>query len=195
MKKAILIVTILFVAVISTACINNMAVQELNNEAKSYMEQGDYKSAIDRLESSIELDNSLYETHYNLGIAYIEANEYQKGIDALNNAMRINPKYANTYYSLAVAQEKYADTLINPDSTEFSLDENDEVAVNTKKTAYENAPTSVKERMIEEYLISIGNFRKYCDLINSPQKTEEITAHIKDMEEVLTRLGYKGSSY
>ena len=41
MKKAILIVTVLFIAVISTACINNFAVQELNNKAKIYLENGD----------------------------------------------------------------------------------------------------------------------------------------------------------
>ena len=33
MKKALMIASVLLVAVISTACINNIAVQELNNKA------------------------------------------------------------------------------------------------------------------------------------------------------------------
>jgi len=41
MKKALMIVTFLAVAVISTACINNIAVQELNNKAAEYMQKGD----------------------------------------------------------------------------------------------------------------------------------------------------------
>ena len=32
MKKALLIASVLFIAVITTACINNIAVQELNNK-------------------------------------------------------------------------------------------------------------------------------------------------------------------
>ena len=37
MKKAFLLASILFISVISTACINNFAVQELNNKAKEFM--------------------------------------------------------------------------------------------------------------------------------------------------------------
>ena len=58
MKKAFLLATILLISVITTACINNFAVQELNNKAKTFMEQGDYISAIERLKSSVDLDDS-----------------------------------------------------------------------------------------------------------------------------------------
>ena len=73
MKKAIFIVAILFVAVVSTACINNIAVQELNNAAELSMAKGDYDAAIKNLEASLELDCNMYETYYNLGVAYIES--------------------------------------------------------------------------------------------------------------------------
>ncbi len=193
MKKAMLIVTILFVAVISTACINNMAVQELNNTAKTYMDKGDYKAAIDRLESGIELDSTIYETHYNLGVAYLEAGEYEKAINSLNNAMKLNSKYANTYYTLAVAQEKLADSLINADSHSISADNDGEAE--TKSPTYTNVSKSVKEKMIEGYLTSIENYQKYIKMVNSQQKTEEVSEHIKDMEKVLSKLGYAGQSY
>ena len=46
MKKAFLLLTVLLISVLSTACINNFAVQELNNKAKEFMDKGDYSSAI-----------------------------------------------------------------------------------------------------------------------------------------------------
>lgn len=194
MKKAIFIVTILFVAVISTACINNMAVQELNNAAKTYMEKGDYDTAINRLESSIELDATIYETHYNLGVAYINAKKYPQAIDILNKAIQLNSKYANTYYTLAVAQEDYADSLVNQnDKTPDSKKQpNDDISITD---TYKNLPVDIKEIMIENYLSSITNYKKYIEMVNSSQKEEEINSHISDMEKVLSKLGYNGSSY
>ena len=41
MKKALFLVTILTLSVLSTACINNLAVQELNNKAAEYMKKGE----------------------------------------------------------------------------------------------------------------------------------------------------------
>lgn len=194
MKKAIFIVTILFVAVISTACINNMAVQELNNAAKTYMDKGDYITAINRLESSIELDDTIYETHYNLGVAYINAKQYDKAVEALNRALQLNSKYANTYYTLAVAQEKQADALVSAEDAETSIDANNKI-VSDPSDMYKNAPKAVKEQMIEGYLTSIDNYKKYLDLVNSPQREEEVNAHLKEMEKVLDKLGYVGSDY
>jgi tetratricopeptide (TPR) repeat protein len=194
MKKAIFIVTILFVAVISTACINNMAVQELNNAAKSYMDKGDYESAIDRLESSLELDTNIYETYYNLGVAYISAKQYPKAIDSLNKAIKINSKYANTYYTLAVAQENYADSLVDNDKQELKPDENEQ-ANPENMDIYKNVSVAIKEQMIGGYLSSIANYKKYLEMVNSKQREEEISSHISDMEKVLTKLGYTGSVY
>ena len=191
MKKAIFILTILFVAVISTACINNMAIQELNSAAKDFMEKGDYNSAIERLESSLVLDDSVYETHYNLGVAYINAKQYEKATDELSKAIKINPKYANTYYTLAIAQENLADSLIESRSEVNETYENGR-KVSNQTDIYQNLPEGVKERMIELYLSSITNYKIYISTINSSSKTEEVSAHLEDVEKVLTKLGYKG---
>ncbi|MCM1265708.1 MAG: tetratricopeptide repeat protein [Candidatus Gastranaerophilales bacterium] len=195
MKKAIFIVTILFVAVISTACINNIAVQELNNAAKSYMDKGDYTSAIDRLESSLELDSTVYETYYNLGVAYIESKQYQKAIDSLTKAIDLNSKYADTYYTLAVAQENFADSITDSKSQTEGMITGADEKVSYSETNYQNLSDSDKEMMIQSYLTAISNYRKYSDMINSEQKTSEISNHISDMEKVLSKLGYSGSSY
>ena len=196
MKKAFLIVTILFVAVISTACINNMAVQELNNTAKAYMDKGDYQSASERLESSIELDNTIYETHYNLGVAYIDARQYEKAINSLNNAIRLNSKYANAYYTLAIAQEKLADSIIDSDVHGLTENEDGQITANIPSIdTYKKLSQEKKEQIIKGSLISIENYKKYIGIVNSPQKSEEVNTHIAEMEKVMTYLGYAGNDY
>lgn len=113
MKKAFLLVLILFVSVISTACINNFAVQELNNKAKDYLNKGDFENAISRLKSSIDLDSTIFETQYNLGIAYTQAEKYPEAVETFQSAIKLKPEFADTYYSLAVAQENYAKGIID----------------------------------------------------------------------------------
>ena len=113
MKKALLLVSILFVSVVSTACINNFAVQELNTKAKLYMEEGNYKEAIERLKSSIDLDNTIFETHYNLAVAYTQAEDYPNAIDAYEKAIKLDDSFPDVYYSLAVAQGNLAVDLKN----------------------------------------------------------------------------------
>ncbi len=108
MKKALLLVSILFISVVSTACINNFAVQELNNKAKAFIDQGDYINAIERLKSSIDLDDTVFESHYNLAVAYTAAEDYPNAIEAYKKAIALNPDFADAYYSLAVAEEDYA---------------------------------------------------------------------------------------
>lgn len=112
MKKALLIASVLFIAVISTACINNIAVQELNSKAAEFMQKGDYESAINRLQASIDLDSTLFETYYNLGIASTNAKKYDLAIEAFENGIKIKSDYVNFYYSLAVAQAEYYEEII-----------------------------------------------------------------------------------
>lgn len=113
MKKALLLVSILFISVISTACINNFAVQELNNKAKGFMDKGDYQAAIERLKSSIDLDGSVFETRYNLAVAYTKAEDYANAVEAYNEAIKLNPDFADSYYSLAVCEENLAKDIIS----------------------------------------------------------------------------------
>ena len=70
MRRIFFIISILIVSVFTTACINNFAIKELNTNAQKYMNSGDVDSAICRMKSSLEQDNQVWETHYNLAIAY-----------------------------------------------------------------------------------------------------------------------------
>ena len=132
MKKALMIASVLFIAVVSTACINNMAVQELNNKAAEYMQKGDYESAMNRLQASLDLDSTMYETYYNLGVAAINANKYEKAIEALEGGIKIKPDYADFYYSLGLAQTSLADEIIENSEKELSEGEKNAEIVNTE---------------------------------------------------------------
>ncbi len=181
MKKVVLLITILFVSVISTACINNLAVQELNNKAKEYMANGETEKAICRLRSSIDLDTSIFETHYNLGIALIDNKEYEEAQTSLQNAIKLKPDYANSYYSLAVAYEGQADKLVNKESDDVdSVKVDDSSNENITKVPDEKSLTEVeKTKIVELYNFAIDSYNKY--LIKQPDAADKdkVTAQIE----------------
>ena len=161
MKKGLLLVSILFISVISTACINNLAVQELNNKAKEYMDKGDYQEAIARLKSSLDLDSAMFETHYNLAVAYTKAEDYANAIKVYEDAIALKPDFAETYYSLAVCQENLAKDIMSEE------DEDEETAPQSDYINYLNA--------------AIANYKTYLE--KSPQATDK-----KDVEEKIEQL-------
>ena len=166
MKKALLMASVLFVAVISTACINNIAVQELNNKAAEFMQKGDYESAVNRLQASIDLDSSVYETYYNLGIAATSAKKYEVAIDAFENGIKLNSDYTNFFYSLAVAQFEYAEALLDSDDDKKKISEEDKFkAQNLKNSAVENA-------------------KKYLELTPNAEDKEDVEELIEDLTKV-----------
>ncbi len=192
MKRAILIVTVLFIAVISTACINNFAVQELNNKAKVYLENGDYDAAINRLQSSIDLDSTIFETHYNLGVAYIKNKQYKKAIESLSKALDLNPEYADSYYSLAVAQESYAQELLDANSETSTVTSEDNDDVEDVKVDEDIKKMSAEQRKltaIELYTNAVASYKKYLLKSNDAKDSEDINNQIKSIEEELSKLG------
>lgn len=183
MKKVILLITVLFVSVISTACINNLAVQELNSKAKEYMASGDVDKAICRLRSSIDLDTSIYETHYNLGVALIEAKEYKDAQKSLENAINLKPEFADSYYSLGLALQEQAFEQANP--KEEKSDDIDAVGQETELTseyASENAASvteSDKTEIVEKLNSAIDNYNKYLSKKPDAKDREKVSAQIE----------------
>lgn len=193
MKRAILIVTILFIAVISTACINNFAVQELNNKAQTYLNNGDYESAIDRLEASIDLDSTIYETHYNLGVACIKSEKYDKAIKALTKAIELNPNQGDSYYSLAVAQEAYADEILDLNEKNSVQKETEDVDDDSNKmdlTQFKKMDVNQRKvAAMELYTSSLTSYKKYLELTPDAKDAEDVNNQIKSIEEELAELG------
>lgn len=172
MKKALLIASILFIAVISTACINNIAVQELNNKAGEYMQKGDYEAAINRLQASIDLDSTMYETYYNLGIAATNAKKYDIATEAFENGLKIKPDFANFYYSLAVTQAEYAESILNPVIEEDKADAKIEVSDKDKAKA-----TELKT-------LALSNAQKYLEMSPDADDKNTVEEFINDLNKV-----------
>lgn len=172
MKKALLIASVLFIAVVSTACINNIAVQELNNKAAEYMQKGDYESAMNRLQASIDLDSTMYETYYNLGIAATNAKKFDTAIEAFENGMKIKTDYPNFYYSLAVAQSEYADNL-----TEDKVEEG--------STEAKPATEEDKLKAVELKKSAVENLNKYLELNPQAEDKDTVETLIKDCNDFI----------
>lgn len=181
MKKALMIASILFIAVVSTACINNIAVQELNNKAAEYMEKGDYEAAVDRLQASLDLDATMYETYYNLGIAAINAKKYETAIEALEGGIKIKPDYADFYYSLGLAQSDLAEMLMEP-SDDDNNDDNSEVDKNNASKQNETISNEDKNKAIDLKKASIDNLKKYLEMTPNTEDKENIETLISQNE-------------
>lgn len=184
MKKALLLVSVLFISVVSTACINKFAVQELNNKAKGYIEQGDYQNAIERLKSSVDLDDTVFETHYNLAVAYTQAEDYSNAIASYKKAIEINPDFADAYYSLAVAEEDFSVDLAKG---VLKLDENgNPVKVDEKELEKQEKITITPdaEKLINDLLTeAVNNYTIYLQKGADIQDGEEVKEKIEKLNE------------
>ncbi len=185
MKKAFLLASILFISVISTACINNFAVQELNNKAKDFMEKGDYISAIERLKSSIDLDGSVFETQYNLAVAYTKAEDYENAIKTYKNAINLNSDFADAYYSLAVCEENLAkdiisgNVIVNDDDTLSKANDIDDDSDEEKRELTDNAV-----KMIVSLLNSaISDYGIYSDKATAGEDVSNKVEELKNLLE------------
>ena len=192
MKKLTLFLAILFVSVLCSACINNIAIQELNNKAQEFMQKGDIQGAISRLESSVDLDGTIFETRYNLGVAYISAQEFKKAQTQLEEAIKIKPEFADSYYSLAVAKESDALKILEEDK-------NDETDTETETVETQDDEADGLKNISEEeakYLVDTLNsstelYKKYLELKPQSNDKEEVEAQIKYLEETISKYSQK----
>ena len=179
MKKALMIASVLFIAVVSTACINNMAVQELNNKAAEYMQKGDYESAMNRLQASLDLDSTMYETYYNLGVAAINANKYEKAIEALEGGIKIKPDYADFYYSLGLAQTSLADEILENSEKELSEGEKNAEIVNTEPKKEVSDEDKAKVADLKKQ--AAENLTKYLEMNPNGEDKQTVEELIKEI--------------
>ena len=192
MKKALLLVSILLISVVSTACINNLAVQELNNKAKTYMEKGDYQGAIERLKSSLDLDESVFETHYNLAVAYTKAEDYAHAIESYTNALKINPDFADAYYLLAVCEENLTKDLI---SGIVKIDEDGSIRLLTPSEIEEAAEESDsknnklsdadKSMVVELLNRAMEDYKTYLEKNPSADDKKEVEDKIEQLDKMV----------
>ena len=116
------------------------------------MANGETEKAICRLRSSIDLDTSIFETHYNLGVALIEVKEYAEAQASLENAIKLKPDFADSYYSLAMAMENQADDIINGRTNEdktLNAEQTEETAQQADAKAKKELTEAEKNKVVE----------------------------------------------
>ena len=188
MKKAFLLATILFISVISTACINNFAVQELNNKAQDFMEKGDYASAIERLKSRVDLDGSIFETQYNLAVAYTKAEDYANAIKTYNDAIKLNPDFPDAYYSLAVCEENLAKDIIAGNVKVNDDDSIEKVELSDDEDIKEIKLSENSLKMLTTLLNnSISDYQIYLDKESSIDDRKYVEDKIKELQMLLAK--------
>ncbi len=181
MKKVCLIASVLFVAVVSTACINNFAVQDLNNKAKAYADKGDYVQAIERLKSSIDLDPSVYETHYNLAVVYTQAEDYVNAVEEYKKVIELKPDMVDSYYSLATAENNLA-----VDIAQFKVRLREDGTLYTPvegETVSDELNDNEKSFVNELYESSVANYEKYLELNPNADDKADVEAQIEKIKE------------
>lgn len=187
MKKLFLLLSVLLISVITTACINNLAVQELNNKAQAFMNEGDYQNAIERLKSSIDLDPSVFESHYNLAVAYTKAEDYANAIKVYNDAIKLKPDFPDTYYSLAVCEENLAGDLIN---AFVHIDDNGNIVKNppADETDIQEAIVNEKDKTYAQELLksAVNHYQLYLDKSPSAAEAEDVKAKIDNLNEKIS---------
>lgn len=188
MQKTLLIIGILVVTLFSTACVNKFAVQELNNNAKAMMAEGRVDDAIARLESSIDLDERVFETHYNLAVVYIQAKKYDKAIKSLEKTIELNPDFADAYYSMGVAYEDKAVDIINgevkdEDGNVKEADENVAEDTETKKEL-----TDAEKTQICDYMTTaIDYYNKYLSKESNSDDKDKVNEKIESLNKDLIK--------
>ncbi len=187
MKKILLLTTILLVSVFSTSCINNAAIQTLNDNAQDFIQKGDYKSAISRLESSLDLDPNILETRYNLAVAYISDEQYDKAKDNLLEATLLKPEFADAQYSLGVTLEYIAYDILDGDS-----DGSDSSKVEVEVQEYDDDVKNISEADAKSFVdnlnASIDAYKKY--LVLSPSASDK-----SDVEDKIVELSEESLKY
>ena len=194
MKKLFLAVVVLISAVICTACVNNLAIQELNNKAKAYLKAGDAESAICRLKASLDLDDNFFETNYNLAVTYIAKKNWNDAFDALEHAMKINPDFVDSYYSLGIIYEGKADEIVS--STQYDEDDvNDVEEQDLDKFDNDgNVVLSDEEKadIVEYYTKAIDAYNKFIEKSVDTNAKNDVKKIIENINKEIAK--YTGES-
>jgi tetratricopeptide (TPR) repeat protein len=190
MQRILLIIGIVIVTVFSTACVNKFAVQELNNNAKIMMSEGKIDDAIARLESGIDLDETVFETHYNLAVAYIEKKDYEKALKYLDNVEKLNPDFADTYYSRAVVLEDKAVDIENGEKDKVAENEDDNAVPKEKKPLTEDE----KMEICKNLEAAIDNYNKYLSKDEKSKDKDKISQKIEELNQKLRQYSTEQNS-
>lgn len=177
MKRIISFLIILTVAILCSACINTIAVQELNKKASELMEKGDYQGAIARLQASLDLDDSIFQTRYNLAIAYLKNNQCQKALDEISKTTSMPDRSDEVYYIIGASNNCLADEVYNK-----TLEDGTKEKIEFQNKADEEL---AREKFIQYLQEANSAFGKYLELNPNAKNAPDITNLVNQNNEII----------
>lgn len=179
MFKLIKFLAVLFLGVISCACVNMVAVHELNVKASNYLEEGDIDSAISRLEASVDLDGNIYESRYNLASAYLQIGKANKALENIRVASELNKTEPIVFYTHGVIATQVANEL-------YETKDDNGLA---KPVVYQTNEQARKAANLYVELLKEANenFEKYTQLVPNAEDTQQIYIIIKENQEKISQ--------
>jgi tetratricopeptide (TPR) repeat protein len=107
MKKSILLVVMLFLALFSNATENQLIIAKAN---KAYTD-GLFTNAVDLYKQVLSSGNESWELYYNLGNSYFKMNDFASAILYYEKAKKLNPGNEDVNFNLRVTNNKIADKI------------------------------------------------------------------------------------
>jgi len=147
------------------------------------LDKGDYENAISRLKSSIDLDSTLFESHYNLGIAYTQAEKYPEAVETFQNAIKLKPSFADAYYSLAVAQENFAKGIIDGTIKKENSEDKAEAKADSEEVPEVKLTTEDKAQIVQLLNDSTASYNTYIEKGQELKDKEEVEQKIEYLKE------------
>lgn len=177
MKKTLLLFVLLLVSIMTTACINKIAVEELNNKAVKYLDNGDSETAICRLKSSLDLDEEFYQTHYNLALAYNTLENYEGALAEAKRVLELKSDFYDAIYVMAVAKNEMAMQILNKNQDE--TDQNK--SLTTEDMLEFNNIAGEAIELFNEYLVKKVN----------AEEQEKVNEKISELNGLIKEFSYK----
>jgi Flp pilus assembly protein TadD len=101
----------------------------LFNEAAPLIKQKKYDAAVEMLKKSASLDDTIYQSHYYLGVVYYEQEKYKEAVEPLKKVVELKQDYAQAYRLLAAVYEKLGDKSEFDKYTELAREKGGKTAV------------------------------------------------------------------
>lgn len=143
-----------------------------------YLQKGDIDNAIARFKSSVDLDENIFESRYNLGVAYIQKENFEDAIAELEAAVKLKPNSKDALYSLGVAFES--------EGLKFEINPADENQGEENLTDAKIARDDVIEGLV---LVKkgIASYKNYLSLTENTEEKAKIEAHITELNETISK--------
>ena len=145
-----------------------------------YLQKGDIDNAIARFKSSVDLDENIFESRYNLGVAYVQKEDYEDAIPELEAAVKLKPDSKDACYSLGVALES--------EGLKFEINPFDDADLNKAEDA--NEVKIARDDVVEGLILlkkATTSYKNYLKLTEDTNEKEKVEAHIIELSETISK--------